>query len=274
MERLQTAIGKARRARAGLAPIALATHALPRRRPATLPPGQPGPGPLAPATDPWDALAPYTPDPALLARNRVVTLAPGPLAAPYDLLRTRILQETARHGWRRIALVSPHDGAGRTTLAANLALAFARQHDRRLLLLDLDFRSPGLARTLGITPETSLADVLDGTVPFADHARRLGKSLAIGLATGTLHLAAERLQSTTTADTIARLEAAYAPDITLVDLPSLDHADHAIAFLKTTDAAILVAEQDKTKTTQIDDAERIVANTTNVLGTVITKARG
>lgn len=273
MERLQTAIEKARRARAGLAPLALATPALPRRRPATLPPGQPQPGPLAPATDPWDALTPYLPDPATLARNRVVTLAPGPLAAPYDLLRTRILQETARHGWRRIALVSPHDGAGRTTLAANLALAFARQHDRRMLLLDLDFRRPALARTLGITPDTSLADVLDGTIPFADHAHRLGKTLAIGLATGPLHLAAERLQSAQTADTIARIEAAYAPHITLVDLPPLDHGDDAIAFLKTADAAIILAEEQKTHIKQIDTAEHTVANITNVLGTVITKTR-
>ena len=281
MERLQTAIEKARRARAGLglapaalATAALATPALPRRRPATLAQAPLGNSPLLPAHDPWDALAPVTPDPAILARNRVVTLAPGPAAAPYDLLRTRLLQETARHGWRRIALVSPHAGAGRTTLAANLALAFARQHDRRMLLLDLDFRSPALARTLGLTTETALADVLDGTIPFADHGKRLGKTLALGLAQGPVHLAAERLQSAQTAEALDRIDAAYAPDITLVDLPPLDHSDIAIAFLKAADAAILVAEERKTLTTQIDAAEQTVANITNVIGTVITKTKG
>lgn len=305
MDRLQIAIEKARRSRIGLIAAAPATPGLPRLRPAALGgTGQAGTlaGSLAgnraaglaagsaaalaqsPAAA-WAALAPLVLDAPRLARARLVARDAGPEAAPYDLLRTRILQETARHGWRRIALVAPHAGCGATTAAANLALAFARQSDRRLLLLDLNFRTPGLARLFGQTrdsaagpqaplaAQSSMADVLDASIPFADHGRRLGTAVALGLTPRPVAAPAERLQAQTTADALARLDAAYAPDLTLFDLAPLSAGDDAIGFLKSVDCAIILAQAEKTPTAQIDHAERTVATLTNVLGIVLTQCK-
>lgn len=300
MDRLQIAIEKARRSRAGLIAAAPATPGLPRLRPVGLGTGPghatglaaglaagtaAGLGPGARPAAPWAALAPLVLDTARLARARIVAREPGPDAAPYDLLRTRILQETARHGWRRIALVAPHPGCGATTLAANLAFAFARQSDRRLIVLDLNFRHPGLAQLLGQTrdtatgpqaalvAQTSMADVLDATVAFADHGRRIGTTVALGLTPRPVAASAERLQAQATADALARLDAAYAPDITLCDLPPLSAGDDTIAFLKSVDCAIILAQAEKTPTAQIDTTERTVAHLTNVMGIVLTQCK-
>lgn len=296
MDRLQIAIEKARRTRAGLLAAAPATPGLPRLRPTALGAASglatslatslnAGTAAARPAATPWAALAPLVIDTARLARARIVARDPGPDAAPYDLLRTRILQETARHGWRRIALVAPHRGCGTSTLAANLAFAFARQSDRRLMVLDLNFRTPGLARLLGQTrdtatgpqaplaAQTSMADVLDATIPFADHGRRIGTAIALGLAPRPVTASAERLQAKATTDALARLDEAYAPDITIFDLPALTDGDDTIAFLKSVDCAIILAQAEKTPIHILDTTERTVANLTNVLGIVLTKSR-
>jgi Mrp family chromosome partitioning ATPase len=71
---------------------------------------------------------------------------------------------------------------------------------------------------------------------------------------------------------LAEIEAAYAPDLTLIDTAPLAAGPAAQAALKLADAAIILAEANKTTIQQIDAAEHTIANCTNILGTIITKA--
>ena len=72
-----------------------------------------GPAPAAdgPADAAWAALAPARIDHAHLERQRVVAAEGGRAAAPYDLLRTKIIHQTQINGWRRVAIVSPDPAA-------------------------------------------------------------------------------------------------------------------------------------------------------------------
>ena len=67
-------------------------------------------------------------------------------------------------------------GEGRTTLATSLA-AYATRLQPRVLLVDLDFRHPAVARALTLKPKTGVLDLIVSSSPIEDvvqHIPRLG----------------------------------------------------------------------------------------------------
>ncbi len=258
MERLQAAIEKAR-----------------TRRQDTRTQGS-APRPEAPATGveaAWASLAALEIHSSKLRKNRLVAFESGPDAAPYDMLRTRMLQQARKNNWRRVAIVSPHAGCGKTTTAANLVFSFSRQKDLRCIILDLDLRRIGLGKALDQKRTYSMADVLERRVSFADHGLRYGTNVAVGLNSTTASSPSELLQSQQTRDVLAEIEAAYQPDLMIFDMPPLMSSDDNYGFLKNVDCALILAEADTTTIEQVDAAERQVADLTNVLGVVLNKCR-
>jgi len=103
---------------------------------------------------------PYTP--GLPPLHRTGPHEPAVLA---DAVRT--VWAAIRHAFRSpegckvIAMVSPGGGDGRTTISARLAMCMALS-GTRVLLVDADFRRPGLAAQLGIGRADGLAQLLAG----------------------------------------------------------------------------------------------------------------
>lgn len=272
MERLQIAIEKARanrqRASAGLPEPDPGKDATDGRADATDPASEQD---ACPPDVVWNALQEFTPNPKLLRRNLVVTTEPGNPAMPFDQLRTRIMQIARRNGWRRIAVVSTHAAAGKTTLCANLAFSFARQTDLRTIVLDFDLRRPGLAKILGQKPAHSMHEVISGAVPFADHAMRYHHNVAFGFNRGNARNASEILQSNDTSLLLDKLQQTYQPDFMLFDMPPVLITDDAIGFVDHVDAVLIVAEAGRTPIRQIDLVETQIAELTNVLGVVLNR---
>lgn len=269
MERLQIAIEKARanREKAQASPPSAAATPLPGHaaRPGAPASAETGTG------DPWMALAELTLKPRILQRNRVVTLEASADSLPFDLLRTRIMQQATKEGWRRIAILSPHSASGKSTLTTNLAFSFGRQPDVKTLVLDFDMRRPSLARMLDCQPRHSMSDVIDGRVAFADHAIRHQANLAFGLNRVGVKNASELLQGRDTVRLLAELDEVWKPDFMLFDMPPLLATDDALGFLTQVDAALIVAEAERTPISQIDAAEAQVAELTHVLGVVLNR---
>ena len=59
----------------------------------------------------------------------------------------------------------------------------------------------------------------------------------------------------------------------IFDMPPLSASDDNLGFLTQVDAALIVTEAERTTLTQIDVAERQVAELTNVMGVVLNKCR-
>jgi pilus assembly protein CpaE len=59
-----------------------------------------------------------------------------------------------------VTFFSPKGGAGKTVLACNLASTFARQQQRKTLLLDLDLQFGDAAIMMGIEPEKTIYDLV------------------------------------------------------------------------------------------------------------------
>ena len=223
--------------------------------------------------DVWAELPSFELKPRLVRRNLLVSYNAGVNAGPYDMLRTRIIQQAAKNNWRKVAIVSPHKGSGKSTTTANLAFSFGRQQDKKTLVLDLDLRRGGLTKILGQKCKYSMASVMQGDIKFSDHGLRFGNNVAFGLNNGPISNSSEILQSAKAQECLVEIDARYNPDITLFDLPPLLGADDTFGFLKNVDCALLVAEADKTTIAQIDVAERQLAELTNVLGVILNKSR-
>jgi chain length determinant protein tyrosine kinase EpsG len=98
-----------------------------------------------------DAPAPLAPSVRAGAELVVAREPFHPCAEELRALRTQLLVrwDNARVQPRRLAIVSPGAGEGRSYLAANLAVAFA-QLGERTLLVDADLRAPRQHRIFGV----------------------------------------------------------------------------------------------------------------------------
>lgn len=268
MERLQAAIEKARAQREDT-------------RPDSPPPftAQDTSAPVQPVSGDdtekaWAALRPLdTTRPAYSRKSNLVAFQPGGVGSAYDILRTRLVQQAETNGWRRIAIVSAGAEAGKTTTAANLAFSLSRQSDYRSLVIDFDLRRVSLAKTLDQEVPHTMEDVIEGRVPFSEHALRFGTNVAFGLNGKPVRQSAELLQSQRAKNAMAEIEATYKPDFIIFDVPPLFTADDSIGFLRNVDCALIVVAAEETPMAQIDTAERQVAELTRVMGVVLNKCR-
>ena len=223
--------------------------------------------------DRWRRLKTVTPSVQALRSRRVVTAEASDLSEPFDLMRTKVLLQMRKNGWRRLAITSPTPRCGKTLVACNLAIGFGRQTDRRTILFETDLRRPAMADLLGHWPDHGAEALLTGRTGFADQALRFGGGLAVSMALAPFEDTSTLLLNDATSDLIDRIEAEYRPDLMIFDLPPLMSGDGAAGFLRNVDCALLIAAAESTTVSQVDACEREIAEETNVLGVVLNKCR-
>jgi receptor protein-tyrosine kinase len=85
----------------------------------------------------------------------------GAGAESIRMLRSQLMLRWFDQGRKTLAVGSPRKGTGSSTLAANLAVAFA-QLGERTLLLDANFRRPAQHMLFGMNADAGLTEVLLG----------------------------------------------------------------------------------------------------------------
>lgn len=83
-------------------------------------------------------------------------------AEQFRTLRSRLYRLREKNPVRTLLVTSTLPGEGKTFVALNLALAIARQHERRALLIDADLRASRLHVRLGAPSAPGLSDYLSG----------------------------------------------------------------------------------------------------------------
>lgn len=260
MEKLEAALAKAREARRS-ARGAMIDSAVAAN------PGRPMPAAA------WSQLHEIAISAEQARQHRLVALAGGKVATPYDMLRSRAIRLMKDSGWKRLAVTSPNASCGKTTLALNLALSLARQKDLRVLLIDLDLRRPAMNRLIGHTQSGSMHEVLTRQIPLAQAAVRFGDNLAIGTNAEPARHPAELLHSQTAREVLAEIESQLRPDYVIFDMSPMLASDDNVGFLDHVDCALLVAAAESTTLQSIDTCEKELAQLTNVLGVVLNKCR-
>lgn len=257
MEKLREALDKARSDRAATA----------QQRGATTPPRDTDGG------DIWAALTSVSLDEAHLTRHRVVSQQFSREATAFDILRTKIVLQMRRHGWRRLAITSATPACGKTTVTCNLALGLSRQSELRAIVIDFDLRNPAVAKVLGVSAPRDITRLLKGEVSFAEQAVRVRDTVALSLAKAPTPDPTQYLLGPSTQAILSQIETDYAPDLMIFDTAPVMVSDDTRAFLGQVDCAMIVACAEKTTRRQIDICEREIAEHTNVLGVVLNQAR-
>lgn len=85
--------------------------------------------------------------------------AETPHAEAYRVLRTNILFSRKNESWNTLSILSGGAGEGKTTTLFNLAVVFA-QNGQRVLVVDSDLRRPALHKFLHVSNNVGLTDFL------------------------------------------------------------------------------------------------------------------
>ncbi|MEZ6052135.1 MAG: polysaccharide biosynthesis tyrosine autokinase [Planctomycetaceae bacterium] len=196
--------------------------------------------------------------------------ANSPESEAFRTLRTAL--EFTGNGSRKLTISSTEPGDGKTTVLANLAVAYA-QSGKRTLVIDGDMRRPGLTRLFHRNGQSGLASVLRDKRPILDSV--------IGAIQQTemdnLHVLpagprpvnpVELLSSDRLSELLAWAETSY--DQILIDAPpSLAVTDAAIIG-RLVDGAILTVRPDRNRRKLVLRAsEALTSLGCNLLGVVI-----
>ncbi|MBA4064147.1 MAG: hypothetical protein C0501_10625 [Isosphaera sp.] len=154
-------------------------------------------------------------------------------------VRTQLLFATRNKGSQVVQVTGPGPGDGATTVAANLAAALARA-DKRVILVDGDFRRPRVHATFGLAdPPVGLAAVLADKADLADAVYPCEVANLSLLPAGPRPGGpAELLTSPRLAEVLAELKATY--DLVVLDTPPVLSVGDPAAVAPQVDGVVLV----------------------------------
>lgn len=221
----------------------------------------------------WADLPALGLNPRRLRRNRVYAGASDGELAAFDMMRTKLLHQMRSNKWRRVAITSPTQACGKTTLSLNLALSLARQPDLRTMLLDFDMRRPSIAEVLELATPQQFARVLTGEASAPEQLLRIGDNLAVGANRTPVPKSAELLQKVGTGQIVDAVEQDYGPDVMIFDMPPMLSTDDTLAFIDQIDCVMLVAAAGSSNMAEISRCAEELAARCNFLGVILNKCR-
>jgi len=214
----------------------------------------------------------WTPDPKIAGLMSASSSGMG--TEELRTLRSRLYQIRDRQqpNLRKILVTSALPGDGKTFLTTSLGLMMARQHGRKVLLVDADLRRPQLHATLGAPIAPGLTDYLSGSADALDIVQRgVGSDLYFIPAGKTVPNPAELITGGLLGELIDRL--AFNFDWVLLDSPPAVPLHDASNLADMCDGVLLVV---RAAATPFDIAQKARAELQekNVLGVILNQVDG
>lgn len=160
------------------------------------------------------------------------------MAETFRQLRTEVVNRMNRRGYKTLMLVGSQPGGGVSSVAVNLAASLA-MNDRRVLLIDANFRQPALRQMFALDTGPGLGDLLTGNA----QADQIVRPTSIdGLDVVTIgeagNAALERLESLAFSNLLADMAQRY--DMILIDAAPMSVVGDSRLLAGRVDAVMMV----------------------------------
>ncbi len=196
-----------------------------------------------------------------------------PLAVErYRALAVKLINLSERRKLKTILITSADAGEGKTTVATVLALALAKDTERRVLLIDANPTSLSVGRTLGLNPKRGWRNLVDRSCELKRAIVRVDPN-------GLSVLTPGPQAASQSADAIpSRLETVIGElaqrfDLIIVDSPAILESPETQRLAAVLDGAVLVALAGHTHHSRVTAARKLVPKERR-LGLVLNESEG
>jgi len=189
------------------------------------------------------------------------------LAEAYRTLRTNIQYSSFDKKVKSIVVTSSEPGEGKSTTCSNLAIAFA-QNGERVVLIDCDLRKPSMHRIFKISNIEGLSDILIGKEKFENIVKKDIENLYLIPAGKIPPNPAEMLGSKNMEKLLEKLKEEF--DIIILDTAPLQAVTDAQILSTKVDATILVVKSNVTNKDSLLQAKSLLEKVgANIIGTIL-----
>lgn len=181
-------------------------------------------------------------------------------------LRSKVEASSDKHGYKSFMITSAYENEGKSSIAANLALALAK-NGHKVVLVDVDFNKPAVFKIFDLDGSKSLNKAIEGTSSWSSQivSDRSGLDL---LPCSQDTLKSELLTNSKKLDEIMKeLREEY--DFVIVDTSPAYLLNETMAMNELVDATLFVVRQDYATSDVINETvKRLTYVKDNVLGVV------
>jgi protein-tyrosine kinase len=197
----------------------------------------------------------------------------GEFVGAYKMLRAQVIRQFSQKGWNVLGVSSPTAHEGKTLTAVNLSLALAMDLAHTVLLVDADMGRPNVHRAFGMEQASGLAEYLFDDVPLTQLLIHPGVGRFVFLPGGrAIKNSVEALASPKMAALAQELKHRYPSRFILFDLPPLLSRPDVLGFSPHLDALLLVAEEGRTSSAEVEQALAAIGGSVPILGGVLNKS--
>ena len=181
-------------------------------------------------------------------------------------LRSKLEATSDKHGYKSFMITSAYENEGKSSVAANLALALAK-NGRKVVLVDTDFNKPALFKIFNLDDSKSLNKAIEGSSNWRSEVVNDRSGLDLLPCSQDLYKSEQLTESSKLKAIIKELEEEY--DFVIVDTSPAYFLNEPTIMNGLVDATLFVVRQDFAPSDVINETiKRLTYVKDNVIGIV------
>lgn len=198
---------------------------------------------------------------------------PFNITESYKAMRTNLIFSLSTSDKKIVAVSSALPGEGKSTIAANLAIAFSQLNENKVLLIDADMRKPVQHRLFNVKNNAGIAEYLGKMKQREECVQKSDVPNLDIIPSGSLPPnPSELLGSEQMEKLLSGVSAEY--DYILIDMPPVNIVSDPLTIGKSISGMVVVTHYGKTTYDDIDELMRKVQTSdTKLLGLVLNEIK-